>query len=47
MNRNDKKLFLRPRCNHGQKHCDSFKEPYNRPDQSVHGKVRKLCRYIC
>ena len=23
-------------------HCDSFKEPYNRPNQSVHGKVRKL-----
>jgi|TARA_Y100000296_G_C5151010_1_gene246421 PKHD-type hydroxylase len=23
-------------------HCDSFKEPYNKPDQPTHGKIRKL-----
>lgn len=23
-------------------HCDSFKEPYNKPNQPAHGKIRKL-----
>ena len=31
---------------HYEWHCDSFLEPYNRPDTNLHGKIRKLSMTI-